>query len=137
MTIKTIPVTVDDVEYNIIQFGAEDGARIKHRLICLLKHIPNLGALLSGSDFKENDVLQLIVQSIGSFPENELINLIKSLLNNIRFASPEKRSNPRVRFEDFSVDELMTIYKLAFESIKANYGNFFLKLRDDNVLNTL
>lgn len=127
--IKTIPVRVDDNDYNIIEFSADQAARIQLKLMGLFKD--------AGVDVYSNlklDNWDSFIALLANVNEDKFMDLLNILFKNIRSADPEKKSNPHLAVTQFPASQLMTVYKLGFECLKANFTDFFSQIKSIGLL---
>lgn len=142
MAQETHEVTIDGIVYSVQQIPSRRALKLFNRLVrlCAPAAAGAVQAVQSVSDLNNLKLSELnvgaLVGSIGTIFERltdaEFDNVCKELLTGARIVEGEDVADPDISkgevFDQHFKGRLENVYTLLHFALKANYGNFFVKL---------
>jgi hypothetical protein len=135
--IKNIQPEMDGFIYNIVQMSGEQAFKMQLKLMHLASSIKMEG-LKKLDEIKVEDVLTLIKGVMCAANPDIILPLVKELLVNCTLRevnaqvaqgegfNPERHFNKTVKLDNFFGKDLIHLYRLLYEILKANYEDFFV-----------
>lgn len=136
--IQNIRVEIDGFTYNIMQMTGEKAFHLQLRIMNLISEF-NVGNI---SDKKDNEMLLVLVQGLLRAVNPDIIlPIVKELLATVgvvevnkQFAesegfNAERHFNKKVMLDNFMGKDMIHLYRLLYEVLKANYEEFFFQVR--------
>lgn len=122
MGMESRQVVVEGRTYNIIPFNAIEAFKYQIRLAPLFSSLEEIFAVKDKSD-DPGALLALFVKTLNNLDPEKTEALIRDLLKNIR-----DKEKGTINLDAMPSSDLVIIYRLIFELIKVNYGDFFSQL---------
>lgn len=120
MSLQSKEVVIEDRIYNIIPFNAVDALKYQIRLAPLFK---GLSGSLTNLENDGGQLLNIFIETLSSLDPDKTLELITDLLKNIR-----DKEKGQLNLISMTGNDLAIVYKLIFELIRVNYGDFFNRL---------
>lgn len=135
--IKNVEVELDGFTYNIVQMSGEQAFKMQLKLLQLGSHIQLDG--LADKDVENIETIIALIRGVMCAANPDLIlPIVKELLANCGLKSvntqianaagfdPDRHVNKRVLLDNFYGKDMLHLYHLLYEILKANYEDFFV-----------
>lgn len=136
--IKNIKVELDGFTYNIVQMSGEQAFKMQLKIANSLSNFE----MSAFSEKSESDIILLFIKGLfGALKPEIVLPIVKELLANVGFVEVNEAIAESVGFDvkrhcttkvdvnNFVGKDLVHLYKLVFEVLKANYEDFLIQAK--------